>query len=235
MLIGGGAGGYVGAASCPRVEGDEDNGGRVEGDEESGGRDGRLGPPADPAKGECLRLDETPECREGEPPEESVADLKGWIVLMEGRLMGRGPGDGDVAAASGSACRPDLGLALLAGESEPGGTAGMPPPSSETGRDALPTEPAWRDPEPLVARDSGAVAARKGEEEWAPVLAGSTKRSARLGPGGERGRLARMGEPLREVCWRAVSVGVNDSSSWERKREDRRDSRVSIWKSGESK
>ena len=235
MPIGDGGGGYVGEEICPRAEGEEDSGGRGEGEEESGGREGRLGPPAGPDSGECLRLEDTPECewRDGDPPEESVADLKGWIALMEGRRMGRGPGEGDVVVASGSACRPDLGLPLLAGESEPGGMAGTPP-SNETGRDALPPEPDWRDPEPLVARESEASGARKGEE-CALVFAGSTKRSARLGPGGERGRLARMGEPLSEVCWRAVSVGVNDSSSWERKREDRRDSRVSIWNSGESK
>lgn len=62
-----------------RVEGDKDNGGREDGDDGAGGRDGRLGPPVEPDNGECLRLEDAPEgeWRDGDPPEESVADLKG--------------------------------------------------------------------------------------------------------------------------------------------------------------
>jgi hypothetical protein len=248
--MGDGGGGYVGRGDgdddMGRVDGDEDSGGRADGEEEIGGRDGRLGPAAD--SGECLRLEDAPEWRDGDPPDESVADLKGWIALMDGRRMGRGAGAGEAPRVSGSACSPDLGLPNLGlplplpgrGDSGRGGavdTGLEVPPSMDTGRDPplpLPPDPEWRERDPpalLLTRAGGGPRRRLGCGMLAG--AGRTKRSARIGPGGERGWLARMGEPLSDVCCRAASVGVNDSSSCERKRDDSSDSSVSMWKSGE--
>lgn len=148
--------------------------------------------------------------------------------MIEGRRIGSGPGAGDEGSGSGFEL-PNLGLPLPLpgrGESARGRRVdtGLEPPSMDTGREPpLPLDPPeWRD------RDAGG-GPRRGP------LAGRTNRSARLGPAavGDRGWLARIGEALMDVCWRAARVGVKDSSSWERKREERRDSRVSIWKCGE--
>ena len=53
-----------------------------------GGRDGRDGP-AD--SGDACRRDGGPEWKDGEPPDESVEDLKGWTALMDGLRIASGP------------------------------------------------------------------------------------------------------------------------------------------------
>lgn len=71
----------------------------------------------------------------------------------------------------------------------------------------------WLLPDALLSNEFGRERMGRDDEEGVPAvlggLAGRTNRSARFVPGGERGRLARMGG----VCWRVVRVGVNPSSS----------------------
>lgn len=54
------------------------------------GRDGRDGPPGREESGEFCRRDGEGECVDGEP-EDRVDDLKGLIVFMAWRRMGRAP------------------------------------------------------------------------------------------------------------------------------------------------
>ena len=234
-------------------------GGTREDDGDCIGREGSDGPPVE--SGECCLRDGEGECSEGDP-DEIVDDLNALTVVMGVRRMGTPPGvvpssyeDKSVHAhtSTSNALRTELRPCKLSRRTRAASadTSSRDPseaaPCLDENESDTPEVPIPA-PERLRVTGSG-MFPRRGLPLGLPftpcwdekdvvrvcVAGGRTKRSA-IDRGGERGNDVRSGGvpgvPDRlSRCWFFTSVGVKSGPS-ERKREDKRDSRVSSWNVG---